>query len=187
MTGGCAGSAGGKTDVTPTFWCEEQDRHGHPVGRWGCQALVQERYREPDEFKIGGGQRWVAADEGDGLVDAGGEHPLTREQEPGQLDPGLGREQRDRLRAVNGDTGGQVVLQVRADTHQLMARLDSAARSWSGSPMPESMSSCGELMVPALRITSWEAVSRWVTPAASRYSTPMARFRQAESAGRVSR
>ena len=38
--------------------------------------------------------------------------------------------------------------------------------------MPESMSSCGELTVPALRITSREAVTRWIPPAASRYSTP---------------
>jgi hypothetical protein len=41
--------------------------------------------------------------------------------------------------------------------------------------MPESMSSWGELTAPPLRITSPEAVTCWVTPAASRYSTPVAR------------
>jgi len=40
--------------------------------------------------------------------------------------------------------------------------------------MPESISNCGELTVPALTMTSSEAVSRWITPAASRYSTPTA-------------
>jgi hypothetical protein len=34
------------------------------------------------------------------------------------------------------------------------------------SPMPESISSCGELTVPTLRITSPEAVTRWVLRAA---------------------
>jgi len=95
------------------------------VGRWGCQALAQERHWKPNELKIRGGQSWATAGEGDGLVDAGTEHPLAREQEPGHLDPGLGHDQRDRLRAVNDDTGGQMVLQVRTDTDQLMARLDS--------------------------------------------------------------
>jgi hypothetical protein len=115
----------GKTDVTPTVRFEEQDSDAQPVGRWGCQALAQERYRKPNEFKIGGGQSWVAADEGDGLVDAGREHPATGEQEPGQLGRGLGRDQRDWLWAVNGDGAGQVVLQVGTDAYQIMARLDA--------------------------------------------------------------
>ena len=52
---------------------------------WRGQALAQQRYGKPDKLKIGGGQSWVAADEGDRLVHAGGEHPATQEQEAGEL------------------------------------------------------------------------------------------------------
>ena len=92
MTGGSAGSALARRMSTVAVWLQELHPQRHPVGRWGCQALAQQRYRKPDELKIGGGQSWVAADEGDRLVDAGGEHPATREQEPGQLGRGVGRE-----------------------------------------------------------------------------------------------
>jgi hypothetical protein len=51
--------------------------------------------------------------------------PLRASRNRASWARGLGRNQRDRLRAVNDDTGAQVVLQVRADTHQLMARLDA--------------------------------------------------------------
>jgi hypothetical protein len=95
------------------------------VAGWRGKVWAQDRYRKPDELKIGGGQGWVAADERDRLGHVGGEHPPAGERESGQLDPGLGREQRDRLWAMHDDTAGQVVLQVRADTHQLMAGLDA--------------------------------------------------------------
>ena len=99
---------------------------------WRGQPLAQQRYRKPDQLEIGGGQCWVAADEGDRLVDAGGEHAATREQEPGQLGRGVGGEEGDRLRAVHDDAAGQVVLQVRADAHQLMARLHAGGAQLVG-------------------------------------------------------
>ena len=93
------------------------------MARWRGQAGAQQRYRKPDQLKIRGGQSRVAADERDRLVHAGGEHPATREQEPDQLGHGVGRDQCDRLRAVNDDAGGQVILQVRTDADQVVARL----------------------------------------------------------------
>ena len=49
------------------------------------------------------------------------------------------------------------------------------ARSSSGSPMPESMRSCGELMTPPQRITSSPACATTVRPRWT-YSTPTARL-----------
>ena len=108
-----------RRDGTPSGRVPERQT----VSRWGCQTITKHRYREPDELKSGGGKSWVAADVGDRLVDAGGEHPATPDQEPDQLGPGLGREECDRLRAVHDDGAGQVVLQVRTDTDQLVAPL----------------------------------------------------------------
>ena len=122
----------GKTDVTPAVRLQELHPQGHTVSRWRCQAPAQQRHRKPDKLKIGGGQSRVAADEGDRLVHAGSQHPATREQEPDQLGRGVGREECDRLRAVNDDPAGQVVLQVRADTHQVVARLHASGTQLVG-------------------------------------------------------
>ena len=40
--------------------------------------------------------------------------------------------------------------------------------SWSGSPMPDSISRCGEPIAPAERMTSRLAVTWWLVPASSR-------------------
>ena len=75
----------------------------------------------------------------------------------------------------NDDHHGDVVLQVPADAAQRHLRLDAvrcAARP--GSPMPDSISTCGELITPPASSTSrWRAHDRG--SAALRYSTPTAR------------
>jgi hypothetical protein len=76
------------------------------------------------------------------------------EQEPGQLGRGLGREQFDRLGAVHDDGPGQVVLQVRADTHQLVTRLD-ASEMQSGPEVPYTPPA----LLPTRRSARWKYAS----------------------------
>jgi len=102
------------------------------MGRWGRQSLAQYRHGKPDKLNIGGGQSWVGAYEGDRLVHAGGEHPATQEYESGELGPRVGREKCERLRAVHGECAGQVILQIRTNPDQLVARLDTGSAKLLG-------------------------------------------------------
>jgi hypothetical protein len=102
---------------------QEHHSQGQPVVGWRDQALAQHWHGKPDKLKIGGGQSWVAADEGDRLVHAGGEQSATQEEESGELGWRVCREQGDRPRAVHGDRAGRMVLQVRTNTYQVVTRL----------------------------------------------------------------
>ena len=123
----------------------------------------------------------------------------SRAQQPARADHGAlpirpsDEIQRDRLRAGDLEVEFQMVLQVLADAGQVGApRGCRAPAARSAGPMPESFSSCGELIGPPDRITSRRAMRLRAPPAlqiahARRRACPRTGSRVASACVRTSR